>query len=90
VTCVVWNLFLVRLETVLVSVQDRCTVCTEHSIGIEIVLYTLDGTPKRLKWKLSLVRLEIVPLLMQDLCTVCVECTVGSEIVLEAPNGTPR
>jgi hypothetical protein len=31
---------------VLVSVQDRCTVCTEHTIGIEIVLDTLDGTPR--------------------------------------------
>jgi hypothetical protein len=24
-------------------VQDRCTVCTEHTIGIEIVLDALDG-----------------------------------------------
>jgi hypothetical protein len=31
---------------VLVSVQDRCTVCTEHTIGIEIVLDALDGTPR--------------------------------------------
>jgi hypothetical protein len=37
VTWVMWNLILVRLEIVLVSVQDRCTVCTEHTIGIEIV-----------------------------------------------------
>jgi hypothetical protein len=41
-----WNLILVRLETVFVSVQDRCTVCTEHTIGIEIVLDTLDMTPR--------------------------------------------
>jgi hypothetical protein len=27
-------------------VQDRCTVCTERTIGIEIVLHTLDGTPR--------------------------------------------
>jgi hypothetical protein len=46
VTWVVWNLVLVRLETVLVSVQDRCTVCTEHTIDIEIVLDALDGTPR--------------------------------------------
>jgi hypothetical protein len=26
-------------------VQGRCTVCTEHSIGIEIVLDAHDGTP---------------------------------------------
>jgi hypothetical protein len=38
---VMWNLILVRLEIVLVSAQDRCTVCTEHTIGIEIVLDAL-------------------------------------------------
>jgi hypothetical protein len=43
---VMWNLVLVHLETVLVFVQDRCTVCTEHTIGLEIVLDALDGTPK--------------------------------------------
>jgi hypothetical protein len=31
---------------VLVSVQDRSTVCTEHTIDIEIILVTLDGTPR--------------------------------------------
>jgi hypothetical protein len=45
VTWVVWNLVLVRFETVLVSVQDRCTVCTEHTIIIEIILDAHDGTP---------------------------------------------
>jgi hypothetical protein len=25
---------------------DRCTACTEHTIGIEIVLDTLDRTPR--------------------------------------------
>jgi hypothetical protein len=76
---------------VLALVQDRCTVCTEHTMGIEIVLDTLDGNSlvTRLKWKLDSVRLEIVLLLMQDWCSVCVECAVGSEIVLEAPDGTP-
>jgi hypothetical protein len=46
VTWVVWNLVLVPLEIVLVSVQDRCTVCTKHTIGKEIVLDALDGTPR--------------------------------------------
>jgi hypothetical protein len=27
--CVTWNLISVRLETVLVSVRDRCTVCAK-------------------------------------------------------------
>ena len=30
----------VRLETVFVWVQDRCTVCTKHAIGSEIILDT--------------------------------------------------
>jgi hypothetical protein len=29
-----------------VSAQDRCTVCTDRTIGIEIVLDALDGTPR--------------------------------------------
>ena len=29
-----------------VSVQDRCTVCAEHTIGLEIVLDAPDGTPR--------------------------------------------
>jgi hypothetical protein len=40
-----WKLVLVRLAIVLVSAQDRCTVCTECTTGMEIVLGTLDGTP---------------------------------------------
>jgi hypothetical protein len=39
-----WNLVLIYFETVLASVQDRCMVCTERTIGIEIVVDTLDGT----------------------------------------------
>jgi len=43
---VMWNLVSVRLDTVLVSVQDRCMVCAKHTIGSEIVLETPDGTPR--------------------------------------------
>ena len=43
---VMWNLVSVRLDTVLVSVQDRCLVCAKHTIGSEIVLETPDGTPR--------------------------------------------
>ena len=39
-----WNLISVCWEPV--SVQDRCTVGAEHTIGSEIVLDTLDGTPR--------------------------------------------
>ena len=37
---------LVRLEMVLVLVQDRCTVCAKRSIGSDIVLNAPDGTPR--------------------------------------------
>jgi hypothetical protein len=33
-----WNLVSVHLETMLVSVQDRCTVCTKYTIALEIIL----------------------------------------------------
>ena len=36
-----WNLTSSHLETVLVSVQDRCMVCARHTIGSEIVLDAL-------------------------------------------------
>jgi hypothetical protein len=40
------NLVLVSLEMVLVSVQDRCRVCTKHTIRLEIILDAPDGTPR--------------------------------------------
>jgi len=36
VAWVMWNLVSVRLEVVLVSVQDRCTVCAKRNIGSEM------------------------------------------------------
>ena len=36
----------VRLEIVLILMQDRCTVCVEHTIGTEIILNGPDGTPR--------------------------------------------
>jgi hypothetical protein len=45
VTWVMSNLVLVCLETALVSVQDRCTVCAKHTTGLEIILDAPDGTP---------------------------------------------
>ena len=36
----------VRLEMVLVLVQDRCTVFAERTIGSEIVSDTPEGTPR--------------------------------------------
>ena len=36
-TWVLWNRVLDRLEIVLVSVEDRCTVCAKRTIGLDIV-----------------------------------------------------
>ena len=36
----------VRLEMVLVLVQDRCTVCTKRTIGSDIILDAPDGTAR--------------------------------------------
>ena len=33
-----WNLTSFCLDTVLVSVQDRCTLCAKHTRGKEIIL----------------------------------------------------
>ena len=45
-TWVLSNLVSVHLEMVLVSVQDKCTVCAKCTIGSETVLDALDGTPR--------------------------------------------
>jgi hypothetical protein len=34
------------LETMLVSVQDRCIVCAKCTIGSEIILDAPDGAPR--------------------------------------------
>jgi hypothetical protein len=41
-----WKLVSVRLEIVLILTLDRCTVCAECTIGLEIILDAPDGTPK--------------------------------------------
>jgi hypothetical protein len=46
VSWVMWNLVSVRLETVLVSMQDRCTICVQRTKGSEIILDALDGIPR--------------------------------------------
>ena len=43
---VMWNLTSLRLETVLVSVQDRCTVWAKRAIGLEIILDAPDGNAR--------------------------------------------
>ena len=43
-TWVKCELILLSLETVLISAQDRCTVCTKCSTGMEIILAVREGT----------------------------------------------
>jgi hypothetical protein len=39
-----WMLISVCLEIVLILMEDRCMVCAERTMGLEIVLDTTDGT----------------------------------------------
>ena len=84
------NLISIHLETVLVSVQDRCMVCTKHTMA------------QKSFWTHQMVFLgdeaqvepHFGPLgdsanLDADRCMVCAARTLGSEIILDAPNGTP-
>jgi hypothetical protein len=41
-----WKLVSVRLEIVLVLMQDRCTIYAELTIGSAIILDVLDGIPR--------------------------------------------
>jgi len=60
------------LEIVLILMQDRCTVCKEHTICSEINLDAPDRTRRQcVIWKLALVRLGTMLVLVQDRCTVC-------------------
>ena len=93
-TWVIWNLASFRLETVLVSVQDRCMVCarrTDEDINTDDASAS---TPVPIAGPLTRARARKINhqvlILMQDWCTVCVERTISSEIVLDAPDGTPR
>jgi hypothetical protein len=63
----------------LVSVQDRCTVCAKRTIDLEIILDAPNGTLRSRGSSESSVRLEIVLILMEDRCTVCAEHTMGLE-----------
>ena len=81
-----WNLILVRLETVLVSVQDRCTVCAKHTMAHKL-FWT---HPMVLLGDEAQVEAPFGPLgdsanLDADRCTVCAKRTIGSEIILDAP-----
>ena len=44
-TLFMWNLVSIRLETVLVSMQDRCSVSRQTYQRLRIILDEPDGTP---------------------------------------------
>jgi hypothetical protein len=46
VTRLKWKLVSVHLEIVLIFTQDRCTVCAERTIGMEIILDARKRTPR--------------------------------------------
>jgi hypothetical protein len=87
-----WNLVLVSLEKVLVSVQDRFKVCAVHTTGSKIIFGRTQWNclVTWARWNLVSVYLQIVLIWTQDWCKVCVERTIGSKIILDAPDGTPR
>jgi hypothetical protein len=71
--------------------QDGCTVCTERTIDMEIVLDAPDELLGDVAmWNLVSVCSEMVLALGQDRCKVCARRTMGLEIGLDAPSGTPR
>jgi hypothetical protein len=59
----------VFLEIVLTLMQNRCTICVEHTIGSQIIL---DTAVEHLwvMWNLISDHLEIVLVSVQDRCTV--------------------
>jgi hypothetical protein len=89
-----WNLVSVYLETVLVSVQDRCTVHglrrTYHRLGNHFGRTRWNCLGTWALWKLISVHLEIVLILTQDWSMVCAERIVGPKINSDVPDGTPR
>jgi hypothetical protein len=82
----------VHLEIVLFLVQDRCTVCVEHTIRLEIFVGCTRWIAKMtlVMWNLVTANLEIVLVLVQDWCMVCCKHTIGLEIILDTCSGTPR
>jgi hypothetical protein len=80
----------VHLEIVLILTQDRCMVCTERTIGSQIVFDAPDGLVSDMGHVESRFSLfETVLVSVQDRCTVTNERTIGIEIVLDADDGTP-
>ena len=67
-----WNLVSVHLETVLVSMQDKCSILRQmyHRLRNRFRRTRWYTLVTMLKWKLDLVHLDIVLILTQDRCMV--------------------
>jgi hypothetical protein len=69
-----WKLILVCFGMVLILTQDRCTVCAEITIGLEIVLDAPDATPM---WRGS------CGILFWSILRLCkCRCKIGAPFVL--------
>jgi hypothetical protein len=75
-----WNLILVCLEILLVSMQDRCPVCAEHTIGSEnrFVCTCWKSLITWAMWNLVSIHLATVLVLVQDRFMVYAKRTIGS------------
>ena len=61
----------VTFEILLISAQDRCIVCAESTMGMEIILAVPDGTPGHVgQGEARFSPFEIVLVSTQDRCTV--------------------
>ena len=80
----------VRLEMVLVSVQDRCTVCIKHTLAQKLFWthqMVLLGDEAQVEARFG--PFGDSATLDVDRCTVCAQRTIGLEIVLGVPDRTP-
>jgi hypothetical protein len=85
-----WNLVLIYFEIMLASVQDRCTVCIERTIGHkQFWSHPMELVSDVGRVELVLVHLEIELVSVQGWSTVCTEHTIGIEIILDDLDQTP-
>ena len=79
----------VRLDVMLILMQDMCTVCAENTIYSEVIwTHPMEQLGDVHNVESFLVHLETVLVLVQDRCKVCAKRTISSEIISDAP-GNP-
>jgi hypothetical protein len=84
-----WKLVLVRLEIMLISAQDKCTVCVDVPYACKLLwAHPIELLGDVGQVELVSVCLEIVLFSGQDRCMVCAKRTIGEEIIFDIPNGT--